>query len=48
VARSVEAQTLSRAAYREVCEMIFISDEMDGTGVFFETLVNTTVWRSHE
>ncbi len=48
VARSVEAQTLSRAAYREVCEMIFISDEMDGSGVFFETLVNTTVWRSHE
>jgi len=31
-----------------VCEMIFISDEMGGSGVFFGPLVNTTVWRSHE
>ncbi len=25
-----------------LCEMIFISAEMRGTGVFFEMLVNTT------
>jgi hypothetical protein len=43
--QGVDAET---AVFIMVCEMIFISDEMDGSGVFFETLVNTTVWRSHE
>jgi len=32
----------------DVCEMIFISAETFGIAVFFEALVNTTVWRSHE
>jgi hypothetical protein len=36
------------AASGRLCEMIFISAETIGYGVFFETLVNTTVWRSHE
>src|SRR5450432_1629658 len=28
--------------------MIFISDETDGSGVFSDLLVHTTVWRSHD
>jgi hypothetical protein len=34
--------------FRAVCEMIFISDECSGSGVFFHPLEFTHRWRRYE